>query len=130
MLWNLYLSTFSLPSHHHNITLNSTRISHLEHADNMVIISCSSLSLQHHLDALKQWCYDNFLTLSPSKSEVMIFGDMHPCVAELNIIDYIIGNLDLSAPSHFTVNSHTLCLTDHFKYVGIMFCSIKMTSSQ
>ncbi|KAF5335890.1 hypothetical protein D9758_017543 [Tetrapyrgos nigripes] len=125
MLWNLYLSTFSLPPHKHDTALNGTTISHLEHADDMVIISRCPASLQHHFDALQLWCYNNFLTLSPSKSEVMIFGDIRPHISEVNIIEYIIGNLNLSAPPQFTVNGHTLRLTDHFKYVGITFCSVK-----
>ncbi|KAF5344742.1 hypothetical protein D9758_015291 [Tetrapyrgos nigripes] len=125
MLWNLYLSTFSLPPHKHDIALNGTTISHLEHANDMVIISRSPTGLQHHLDALQLWCYNNFLTLSPSKSEVMIFGNICPHVSEVNIIKYITSDLDLSAPPQFTINGHTLRLTNHFKYVGITFCSVK-----
>ncbi|KAF5364461.1 hypothetical protein D9758_010702 [Tetrapyrgos nigripes] len=76
MLWNLYLSTFSLPNHPDNMVINGTCISHLEHANNMVIISTLASGLQRHINELQHWCYDNFLSLSPSKLEVMIFGNM------------------------------------------------------
>ncbi|KAF5345768.1 hypothetical protein D9758_011866 [Tetrapyrgos nigripes] len=104
MLWNLYLSTFSLPPHEDDLTI-----------DDMVIISRSTIGLQHHLNALQLWCYDNFLSLSPSKSEVMIFGDVHP--REIWSIATIVGLVDPITQPIFLVNGHVLKLTDKFKYV-------------
>ncbi|KAF5373062.1 hypothetical protein D9758_001440 [Tetrapyrgos nigripes] len=95
MLWNLYLSTFSLPPHKHDISLNGTTISHLEHADDM---------------PLEVGSHD-------------IWG-CPPRVTELSIIDYIVGTFDPSPPC-FIVNGHTLLITDCFKYVSVTFCSVK-----
>ncbi|KAF5340522.1 hypothetical protein D9758_015817 [Tetrapyrgos nigripes] len=115
LLWNLYLSTFQLSSHPDDMTIDGTTISHLEHANNMVIISCSAAGLQHHLNQLEEWCFHNFLALSPSKSEVMIFGNLHMTLGWLRQIDpiaYICG-LPITP----------LKLTDNFKHVGITFYS-------
>ncbi|KAF5331288.1 hypothetical protein D9758_018493 [Tetrapyrgos nigripes] len=124
LLWNLYLSTFQLSPHPDNITLAGTTISHLEHANDMVIISRSAAGLQHHLNELADWCYNNFLTLSPSKSEVIIFGDSHQTVGQLRKSDPITYICGIPPPPYtFTVNSEPLKLTDSFKYIGITFCS-------
>ncbi|KAF5363150.1 hypothetical protein D9758_008367 [Tetrapyrgos nigripes] len=127
LLWNLYLSTFQLSSHPDDMTIDGTTISHLEHADDMVIISRSAAGLQHHLNQLEEWCFHNFLALSPSKSEVMIFGNLHMTLGRLRQIDpiaYICGLPTTSTtPYVFTINGTPLKLTDNFKYVGVMFCS-------
>ncbi|KAF5331290.1 hypothetical protein D9758_018495 [Tetrapyrgos nigripes] len=111
LLWNLYLSSFQLASHADNMTIDGTTISHLEHADDM----------------LEEWCFNNFLSLSPSKSEVMIFGDLCNTLAHLrqtDLIAYICGlSTSSTSPFIFTVNSCLLKLTDKFKYVGTTFCS-------
>ncbi|KAF5349818.1 hypothetical protein D9758_010233 [Tetrapyrgos nigripes] len=54
LLWNLYLSTFSLNPDSDDCILNGTQISHLEHANNMVIISHTSYGLQKHLNELQE----------------------------------------------------------------------------
>ncbi|KAF5336625.1 hypothetical protein D9758_015930 [Tetrapyrgos nigripes] len=115
MLWNLYLSTFSLPPHKDDLTIDGITFSHLEHADDMVIISQSAIGLQHHLDALQLWCYDNFLSLSPSKSGYDLWG----CPSKRNLVHCrYCQSCRLYHPTNL------LKLTDKFKCVGILFCSV------
>ncbi|KAJ7060695.1 hypothetical protein C8F01DRAFT_952386, partial [Mycena amicta] len=49
-------------------------LSHLEHADDMVLISRSWQGLQRQLDRLADWCSQNFLRVNGLKSAAMIFG--------------------------------------------------------
>ncbi|KAF5349055.1 hypothetical protein D9758_012687 [Tetrapyrgos nigripes] len=60
-----------------DMMLGDSAVSHLKHADDMVIISHSPSGLQWHLDKLQSWCYDNFLSINPSKSQIMMFSDLH-----------------------------------------------------
>ncbi|KAF5341574.1 hypothetical protein D9758_014050 [Tetrapyrgos nigripes] len=122
-------SSFQLTSHADDMSIDGTTISHLKHADDMVIISHSAAGLQRHLNQLEEWCFDNFLSLSPSKSEVMIFGDLCntlACLRQTDPITYICGlSTSSTSPFIFTVNGCLLKLTDKFKYVGTTFCSTK-----
>ncbi|KAF9021902.1 hypothetical protein BDZ89DRAFT_1137728 [Hymenopellis radicata] len=63
-LWNIFLCTFQLPDRPDDACLRGVHVSHLEHADNLVIISESRAGLQAHLDVLDVlacWCCANFL---------------------------------------------------------------------
>jgi hypothetical protein len=72
-LWNIFLSDFSLPPDPDDLVLDGIRISHLEHADDIIIISTSATGLQTHLCALHRWCS---LTVNAIKSWCMIFGEL------------------------------------------------------
>ncbi|THU98828.1 hypothetical protein K435DRAFT_660100, partial [Dendrothele bispora CBS 962.96] len=72
----------------------------------LVIVSRSPQGLQRHLSELELWCYNNFLSLSPSKSEVMIFGSTSP-----------------GAFPRFIMNGNDLRVVEKFKYVGVTFTS-------
>ncbi|KAJ7730085.1 hypothetical protein DFH07DRAFT_781735 [Mycena maculata] len=80
-------------------------MSHLEHADDMAIVSYSAEGLQRHLTTFARWCGNNMLEANASKSWVMLFG---PIPKEL--------------PT-FTINGHKVGYTDCFCYVGITFQS-------
>ncbi|KAJ7495225.1 hypothetical protein FB451DRAFT_1213638, partial [Mycena latifolia] len=80
-------------------------MSHLEHADDMAIISYSPEGLQRHLSTFARWCGNNFLQPNASKSWVMIFGA-----------------IPRTLPT-FTVNGRKIGYTDCFCYVGVTFQS-------
>ncbi|KAJ3502171.1 hypothetical protein NLJ89_g9010 [Agrocybe chaxingu] len=104
-LWNIFLSTFSLDLDQADATLTGYVVSHLEHADDIVLLSRSSVGLQRHLDRLHQWCSRNFLILNPAKTWLMIFGP-----------------LPNPLPLLF-INGILLRFTDSFKYIGVTFSS-------
>jgi hypothetical protein len=78
---------------------------HMEHADDIVLVSRSAPGLQRCFTSLFTWCGDNFLAVNPCKSFVMIFGPL-PCI----VPSFSLGG----APVHL-VQEHT--------YVGVTFCS-------
>ncbi|KAJ7442012.1 hypothetical protein FB451DRAFT_1298099 [Mycena latifolia] len=80
-------------------------MSHLEHADDMAIISYSPEGLQRHLSTFARWCGNNFLQPNASKSWVMIFGA-----------------IPRTLPT-FIVNGRKIGYTDCFCYVGVTFQS-------
>ncbi|KAJ6461898.1 hypothetical protein C8R47DRAFT_993339 [Mycena vitilis] len=80
-------------------------MSHLEHADDMAIVSHSAEGLRRHLTTFAHWCGNNLLEANASKSWVMIFG---PVPKLLPV---------------FTLNGHSIGYTDCFCYVGLTFQS-------
>ncbi|GAW03734.1 hypothetical protein LENED_005478 [Lentinula edodes] len=73
-LWNIFLSTFNLIHDPNDLDLLGIVISHLEHADDIALISRSSHGLQSHLKAFETYCHTNNLSISAGKSWVMVFG--------------------------------------------------------
>jgi hypothetical protein len=74
ILWDLYLSDFALAEHTDDMFLGDVAISHLEHADDMAIISTSATGLQAHLNTFFSWCTYNFMFVNALKSVIMLFG--------------------------------------------------------
>nr|GAT46238.1 predicted protein [Mycena chlorophos] len=109
-LWNIFLSSFTLAEDPDDISLMGYALSHLEHADDMVLVSRSWEGLQRQLDQLGTWCRSNLLQVNVLKSGAMIFGPISPRV------------------SRRPARCPTLCgesvpwLSQH-KYVGIWFDS-------
>lgn len=54
------------------------RIPHLEHADDLVLLSTTIAGLQRKLDRLGQWAGDNLMVTSVQKACVMAFGYRQP----------------------------------------------------
>ncbi|KIJ53185.1 hypothetical protein M422DRAFT_242317 [Sphaerobolus stellatus SS14] len=103
VLYLLYCHDFVLLGDPDGALPDGISISHLEHADDMVIISTSLRGLQHHLDHLKAWCGRNFMTINATKSKYMIFGP-----------------LPLSLPLPVLGRKH-LDFVDTFTYIGCTF---------
>ncbi|KAJ7165504.1 hypothetical protein C8R43DRAFT_816490, partial [Mycena crocata] len=80
-------------------------MSHLEHADDMAIVSYSADGLQRHLATFARWCGNNMLEANASKSWIMVFG---PLPREL---------------PPFLLNGKSVRYTDCFCYVGVTFKS-------
>lgn len=104
-LWNLFLADFTLPGDVDDAHLLTRAISHLEHADDMVIISTSPFGLQRHLGALASWCRANRLIVNGDKSKVMVFGPVIPGLGQLHL------------------NGDFIPFVDTHRYVGITFRS-------
>ncbi|KAJ7319379.1 hypothetical protein DFH08DRAFT_1035165, partial [Mycena albidolilacea] len=96
---------FKLHPDSDDVLLFNVVMSHLEHADDMAIVSYTPEGLQHHLNTFTHWCGDNFLQANTQKSWVMVFGP-----------------LPKDAPI-FTLNGRVVGYKDHFCYVGVTFQS-------
>ncbi|KAJ7176475.1 hypothetical protein C8R46DRAFT_834544, partial [Mycena filopes] len=88
-----------------DVLLLNIVMSHLEHADDMVIVSYSAEGLRRHLSTFANWCGNNLLEANASKSWIMVFG---PIPKPLPI---------------FTLNASVIHYTDCFCYVGLTFQS-------
>jgi len=104
-LWNIFLADFSLWPDCDDASLLTRAVSHLEHADDMVIVSKSARGLQRHLDTVANWCRTNYLQVNASKSAVMLFGP-----------------LPTQAPV-YSLNDSRIPIQSRWKYVGILFDS-------
>ncbi|KAJ7022997.1 hypothetical protein C8F04DRAFT_932021, partial [Mycena alexandri] len=103
--WDLFFADFKLHPDPDDALLLNIVMSHLEHADDMAIVSYSSEGLRRHLTTFAHWCGNNFLEANASKSWVMVFGAM-----------------PRPLPS-FTLNGRAIRYTDCFCYVGLTFQS-------
>ncbi|EJD36320.1 hypothetical protein AURDEDRAFT_24529, partial [Auricularia subglabra TFB-10046 SS5] len=63
-----------LPADIDDLDLNGTLISHLEHADDLLLISLSPQGLQKKMNAFYHWCRENFMVINALKSSVCIHG--------------------------------------------------------
>ncbi|KAJ6529366.1 hypothetical protein B0H19DRAFT_1214557 [Mycena capillaripes] len=78
-------------------------MSHLEHADDIAILSYTPAGLQRHLDSFGHWYGNNLLEANAAKSWIRVFG----CIpAEI---------------PRFTLNGGPVRYTDQFCYVEITF---------
>ncbi len=69
-LWNIYFSDFTVPEHPDDVIWEGIHISHVEHADDIALMSFSPEGLQHALDHLNVWCRKNFMSISVPKSHL------------------------------------------------------------
>jgi hypothetical protein len=66
------MSTLHLPQHSDDLHFLGRIISHLEHADDILLMSTSLNAQQFYLDNLLTWC--NILMVNKIKTMVMIFN--------------------------------------------------------
>jgi hypothetical protein len=67
-LWDLFFADFKLHPDSADVLLFGVAMAHLEHADDMAIVSYSSDGLQRHLNTFAQRCGDNLLEANADKS--------------------------------------------------------------
>ncbi|KAJ7022930.1 hypothetical protein C8F04DRAFT_898873, partial [Mycena alexandri] len=103
--WDLFFADFNLHPDPDDILLAGVVMSHLEHADDMAVVSYTPEGLQRHLDTFAHWCGDNMLEANAGKSWVMVFG---PIPREV---------------PGFTLNGIAMGYKDKFCYVGMTFQS-------
>lgn len=105
--WNLFLADFVLDLDVDGASLVGLIISHLEHTDDMAIVSFTMAGLQRHFVQLFQYCCFNFLAVNAVKSFFMIFGVL-PDTRTLPPL--LLGN-------------DTVALVEIHTYVGVTFRS-------
>lgn len=72
--WLLFFSDFDLPEDCDDISLDGTIISHLEQADDLLLISLSAAGLQRKMNLFYLWCQVNFMIINAMKSYACLFG--------------------------------------------------------
>ena len=87
------------------VTLNSTKISCLMYADDIVLLSNSAVGLQNLLNRLEQFCDKWNLTVNVRKTKIMIFNKT--------------GRLMKHIP--FTYKNENIDIVNEYKYLGIIF---------
>ncbi|KIO25409.1 hypothetical protein M407DRAFT_75828, partial [Tulasnella calospora MUT 4182] len=101
----LYLADFKPPSDPDDLMLLKSVISHLEHADDMALLSTTLMGLQRKLNYLARWASINLMESNPNKCNVMVFG----------------GSYDNESPLKLYGND--IPFTDSYKYVGVVISS-------
>ncbi|PBK70984.1 hypothetical protein ARMSODRAFT_864056, partial [Armillaria solidipes] len=105
-LWNIYFSDFVIPDHPDDVVWNGVHISHVEHADDVALMSFSPEGLQHAVDHLDRWCRLNFMKISVPKTHLW---------TSLALLPEAIPSL--------TVAGEPLSYVTEYKFVGIRFDS-------
>ncbi|EJD39235.1 hypothetical protein AURDEDRAFT_38460, partial [Auricularia subglabra TFB-10046 SS5] len=105
LLFLIYLADFHLPPHCDDLELNGVVISHLEHADDLLLVSLSPEGLQSKMNAFLHWCRVNFMIINAMKSSVCIHGPRGHTV-----------------PS-FRFGADSVDVTSSYVYLGIRFQS-------
>lgn len=105
----LYIADFTTHPHPDDIQLNGVSVSHLEHADDMVLLSTSEAGLQSKIDDLSTWASLNQMEVNVRKTVVMVFQRPNARTA-------------LPKP-HIQLHGECLNIVDKQAYVGITFSS-------
>jgi reverse transcriptase-like protein len=74
ILWNIYLADIKILISNLDIKLDGCHISHLEQADDIVLMSTTAKKLQELMNTLSHWCSKNFMVLNAIKSAGIILG--------------------------------------------------------
>jgi hypothetical protein len=74
ILWNIYLADIKFLISNLDIKLDGCHISHLEQADDIVLMSTTAKGLQERMNLLSLWCSKNFMVLNAIKSAGIILG--------------------------------------------------------
>lgn len=105
----LYVSDFTTPAHSEDIVMDGSVIAHLEHADDLALLSMSPEGLQSKLDSLAQWASKNQMEVNTLKTVVMIFPPPRRTRAAV-------------VPA-FSLYGQNLDIVDRYKYVGVLLKS-------
>lgn len=76
ILWDIFLADFHLAPHDDDIFIGDRRISHLELADDIALLSLSAAGMQSKLDQFEDYCATSFLLVNVSKTVAMIHGPL------------------------------------------------------
>lgn len=74
IMWDLFFADFALPARPDDIKLGGTCVSHLEHADDVIIMSTTREGLQAHLNSVAEWASLAFLTINVDKTWALCLG--------------------------------------------------------
>ncbi|KAJ7830870.1 hypothetical protein B0H14DRAFT_3464430 [Mycena olivaceomarginata] len=73
-----------------DVILDGVAISHLEQADDVVLFPATAADLQRKIDVFFAWCKVNFMLVSVSKTQWMIFGPIPRHIPTMCVGDTII----------------------------------------
>ncbi|KAJ7142485.1 hypothetical protein C8R44DRAFT_602888, partial [Mycena epipterygia] len=105
-LWNIFFADFQLPDHPDDVRLHGRAVSHVEQADDNIIMSTSFTAFQMKVSgSFFEWCGKKRVFISARKSKWMIFGPLPSIPPVLRLGDLIVE------------------LVNEFKYVGIWLTS-------
>jgi hypothetical protein len=107
ILWNIYFADLAAKFEEdaNDVILDGVAISHLEQADDVVLFSTMAAGLQRKINVFFAWCKVNFMLVSVSKTQWMIFGPIPRHIPTMRIGDTIIT------------------LVKQYKFMGILFTS-------
>ncbi|KAE9385778.1 hypothetical protein BT96DRAFT_1088684 [Gymnopus androsaceus JB14] len=103
--WILYMADFEIPPTADDIELMGMLISHLEQADDLLLLALSAEGLQRKMDIFYQWCRVNFLIINAIKSGISYHG---PAPAIMPV---------------FRFGNSPVALLMEYVYVGMHFCT-------
>jgi hypothetical protein len=109
VLWNVYFADLAkvFGPDPDDLLMAGIPISHLEQADDVVLFSTTAAGLQRKIDAFFGWCRVNFMVISISKTEWMLFGEMPVVLPVIRVGDTAIS------------------LVKEYKYVGVTLTSVE-----
>ncbi|KAI0363317.1 hypothetical protein BV20DRAFT_958508, partial [Pilatotrama ljubarskyi] len=81
--WILYISDFHLHPHPDDVFLSGRRVSHLELADDMAMISLSHWGMQSKLGQFEDYCSTSFLLANTVKTLASVHGPLPPALPPL-----------------------------------------------
>ena len=113
-----------------DICLFDMLISHLEHADDLLLFATEARALQVKLNCLARWARDNSMTVNPGKSAILVFSS-----SPLPPITFFLGSTALqtkseykylgftikSSPSTPILDSNYLSLSSRAASAGVIF---------
>ena len=84
ILWNIYLADIKFLISGLDIKLDGCHISHLEQADDILLMSTTAKGLQDRMNVLSHWCSKNFMVLNSIKSAGIILGPIPNTLPSFN----------------------------------------------
>ncbi|EJD32697.1 hypothetical protein AURDEDRAFT_178206 [Auricularia subglabra TFB-10046 SS5] len=106
----LYISDFTTIDHPDDVILSGSRVSHLEHADDIAIFSTSEAGLQLKLNELAAWASLNQMQVNLKKTVAMVFRRTNA--------------LSNAPRPTLRLNGELLTVVKRQQYVGVMFASV------
>ncbi|KZV98504.1 hypothetical protein EXIGLDRAFT_606965 [Exidia glandulosa HHB12029] len=103
------MSDFGSTAHPDDVVLASSIISHLEHADDVALMSTTAAGLQSHLNTLAEWAAHNQMEVNTKKTVVMIFYPPRRKVPQ-------------ELPQ-YTIYGQVLDIVQEYRYVGTLLSS-------
>jgi len=117
-----------------DILLFDALISHLEHADDLLLFATLARALQEKLNTLAKWARDNGMTVNPMKSAILVFnsGSLPTCTFYLGGTALLIkskyrylGFSIKSTPGVPILDSNYLALSSKAASAGVIFFTMR-----
>ena len=97
--------------------INSTRVTHLLWADDLILLALNSTSLQKMLNTLESYCLEWGLTVNISKTAIMVFNRAGRILKESKNFTY--GQISISSVREYTYLGITFTLTGSLKLAQV-----------